>query len=191
MRPLVAVVTGVAASGKSTVGRLVAGELGWPFADGDSFHSAAAVARMRAGTPLTDEDRWPWLAAIATWIGEREAAGTGGVVACSALKRSYRDVLRHGHPAVRFACLTARADLLAARLADRPGHFMPATLLASQLADFEPLAPDEPGATIDASGPPQATAAAVLRMLADDSADDRAERLADPVRHGRRETAEQ
>src|SRR4051812_40772386 len=94
IRPLVAVVMGVSGTGKSTVAALLATRLGWPFAEGDEFHPPGNVARMRAGTPLTDEDRWPWLASIADWITERSRAGTGGIVTCSALKRSYRDRLR-------------------------------------------------------------------------------------------------
>jgi gluconokinase len=163
MRPLVLVMTGVAGSGKSVVGRLVAADFGWPFADGDDLHSAENVAKMRAGRPLTDAERGPWLRQIARWIGEHSA--TGGVIACSALRRAYRDLLRDGHPDVRFACLTARRDVLAARLADRPSHFMPASLLDSQLDAFEPLAPDEPGATFDTSGTPEQTAAAVVTAL--------------------------
>jgi gluconokinase len=113
---------------------------------------------------LTDAERGPWLKRVARWIGAHSA--TGGVIACSALRRAYRDLLRDGHPDVRFACLTAGYDLLASRLADRPTHFMPASLLDSQLAAFEPLAPDEPGATFDTSGTPEQTAAAVVAALA-------------------------
>jgi len=147
------------------VGLLVATELGWPFADGDSFHTSSSVAKMRSGTPLSDEDRLPWLRAIAAWIGSREAAGAGGVVACSALKRSYRDLLRDGHPAVRFAFLTAPPTVLDRRLRERQQNSMPASLLASQLADFERLGVDEPGGTVDASGPTEQTATAVRSMI--------------------------
>jgi gluconokinase len=162
VQPLVAVIAGVAGSGKTTVGRLVASQLGWPFADGDAFHSSADIAKMRSGTPLTDEDRWPWLRAIAAWIGDHEASG--GVVACSALKRRYRDRLRAGHPTVRFAFLTAPAATVDERMRHRH-HFMPESLLASQLADVEPLGPDEPGGTVDASGTIEQTAAAVRALL--------------------------
>jgi len=165
VNPLVVVIAGVAGTGKTSVGLLVASELGWPFADGDSFHTGSSVAKMRSGIPLTDKDRLPWLETIAQWIGQREAAGSGGVVACSALKRSYRDLLRRGHPAVRIAFLTASGAVLDARLRERPQHFMPAALLASQLADFEALGPDEPGGVVDASGAPEATAAAVRALL--------------------------
>ena len=161
----IVVVAGVAGSGKTSVGLLVASELGWPFADGDSFHTTASVAKMRSSAPLTDADRLPWLQTIAAWIGEREAAGGGGVVACSALKRSYRDLLRDGHPAVRFAFLNASPAALDQRLRERPQHFMPAALLASQLADLEPLGADEPGGSVDASGPTEQTAAAIRATL--------------------------
>ena len=159
------VIAGVAGTGKTSVGLLVATELGWPFADGDSFHTTSSVAKMRSGTPLTDEDRLPWLQTIAAWIGSREAAGGGGVVACSALKRSYRDLLRDGHPAVRFAFLTAPPAVLDRRLRERQQNFVPMSLLASQLADFEQLGTDEPGGTIDASGPTDQTATAVRAMI--------------------------
>jgi gluconokinase len=153
VRPLIAVVMGVSGTGKSTIAALLVKALGWPMAEGDDFHSAANVAKMHAGHPLTDADRAPWLAAIADWIGARERAGTGGIITCSALKRAYRDELRAGHPDVRFICLLADHDVLLARLSARQGHFMPASLLDSQLATFEPLQPDEPGVTIDVSGP--------------------------------------
>ena len=166
MRPLVAVISGVAGTGKTTIGRLVAAEYGWPFAEGDDLHSPANVARMRAGIPLTDADRGPWLHRIAAWIVERSATGSGGVVTCSALRRRYRDLLRGHCSDVYFGCLTAAPEVLAARLTERRGHFMPASLLDSQLADFEPLAPDEPGFTVDASGPARRTAAAVIARLA-------------------------
>ena len=166
MCPLVAVISGVAGTGKSTIARLVATAYGWPFAEGDDMHSPANVAKMRAGTPLTDADRRPWLDEIAAWIDARSAAGSGGVITCSALRRRYRDRLRGTHQDVYFVCLTASADVLAARLTHRRGHFMPASLLESQLADFEPLGRDEPGGSVDASGPPDRTAAAVLALLA-------------------------
>ena len=108
--PIVVVVMGVSGTGKSTVAAALVRDLGWPFAEGDDFHSAANIAKMHAGHPLTDADRRPWLEAIAAWIGEREAAGTGGIVTCSALKRSYRDLLRRGHPDVRFLCLTGSRE---------------------------------------------------------------------------------
>lgn len=165
MRPLIVVVSGVAGSGKTTIGAALARRLGWPFADADDFHSPENIAKMRAGTPLTDADREPWLAAIAAWIAARSAAATGGVVTCSALKRSYRDVLRDGRDDVCFACLNAPRHVVAGRLTNRPGHFMPASLLDSQLATLEPLQADEPGGSIDASTTPDAAVAAIVALV--------------------------
>lgn len=160
----VVVVTGVSGTGKSTVGRLLAERLGMPYADADDFHSEASVAKMSAGTPLTDADRWPWLRAIAGWIGERAARG-GGVVTCSALKRAYRDVLRSGSDRVWFVQLTGSRELIGSRLAARTGHFMPAALLDSQLADLEPLGQDEPGTAIDVVGTPAETVEVALAAM--------------------------
>ena len=164
-RPLIAVVMGVSGTGKTTIATMLAARLGWPFAEGDEFHSPANVAKMHAGHPLTDEDRWPWLQSISDWITTREQAGTGGVVTCSALKRSYRDLLRTGHPDVRFVCLTGGHEMLRQRLENRGGHFMPASLLQSQLDTLEPLEPDEPGGVVDAAQTPEQTEAAALRLL--------------------------
>jgi gluconokinase len=155
-------VMGVSGSGKSTVARLLAAELGCPFADGDDLHPRSNVARMRAGHPLTDTDRAPWLAAIATWAHRQRG---GAVVACSALRRSYRDVLRAGAPAACFALLSAERTVLAARIAHRPGHFMPLSLLDSQLATLEPLEPDEDGVTLDAGRAPEQAVTAIRAWL--------------------------
>jgi gluconokinase len=163
--PVIAVIMGVSGTGKSTVAAELVRDLGWPFAEGDDFHPAANIAKMSAGQPLTDADRLPWLEVISGWIGEREAAGTGGIVTCSALKRSYRDLLRAGHRDVRFICLVGSHDLLHSRLVDRVGHFMPASLLDSQLATFEPLQPDEPGVTIDVAATPETIEAQALAAL--------------------------
>jgi gluconokinase len=182
MNAPVLVVMGVSGTGKSTVGQALARDLGYPFAEGDDFHPAANVAKMHAGHPLTDEDRAPWLHSIASWIGERERAGTGGVVTCSALKRTYRDLLRDGHPDARFICLVGGHDLLLARLQGRQGHFMPASLLDSQLDTLEPLQPDEPGGDVDVSGTPAETEAAALAL-----ADVGADQVADTVGHNRRD----
>jgi gluconokinase len=151
-RTLTVVVMGVSGTGKTTIGRAVADREGWPFAEGDQFHPDANVAKMRQGIPLDDDDRWPWLHAIADWIGEQEASGRSAVVACSALKRSYRDLLTAGHPSVWFAHLTAPEAELDRRLRSRPGHYMPASLLPSQLHTLQPLEPDEPGAVIHDEG---------------------------------------
>jgi gluconokinase len=146
------VVMGVSGTGKTVVGGALAAQQGWAFAEGDQFHPAANVSKMRQGIPLEDDDRWPWLQTIADWIGEHEANGRSAVVACSALKRSYRDLLSSGHPSVWFAHLTAPPDELDRRLRSRPGHFMPASLLPSQLATLQPLEADEPGAVFDDAG---------------------------------------
>jgi gluconokinase len=139
---------GVSASGKSTVSTCMRDRLGWPAAEADDFHPATNVAKMSSGRPLTDEDRWPWLRALATWIGARETAGDNAIVTCSALKRAYRDLLREGHPSVRFVHLVAAPDLLQRRIAQRPGHYMPPSLLGSQLETLEPLQPDERGLAV-------------------------------------------
>ena len=126
---------GVAGCGKTTVGERLAAALGWPFAEGDRFHPQANVAKMAAGIPLEDADRWPWLRALADRIARAGARGARSVLACSALKRSYRDVLRTGGERVRFVHLHGDRAVLAARLAARTGHFFPAGLLDSQLGD--------------------------------------------------------
>jgi gluconokinase len=157
------VVMGVSGSGKTTVAATAAGRLGWAFAEGDDFHPVANVAKMRAGQPLTDEDRGPWLQDLAGWIGARELAQEDAVLTCSALKRSYRDVLRAGFPSVRFVHVTASAETLEQRLEQRSGHYMPLSLLTSQLSALEPLAADEPGFTLPGDGAP---ANVVDRLLA-------------------------
>jgi gluconokinase len=139
---------GVSGSGKSTVMAGLRERLDWSSAEADEFHSAANVAKMASGQPLNDDDRWPWLRALAAWIGAREAAGENCLVTCSALKRSYRDLLREGHASVRFVHLVAAADTLQRRIAQRRDHFMPSSLLASQLENLEPLQPDEPGLVV-------------------------------------------
>jgi gluconokinase len=166
-RSLHLVVIGVAGSGKTTVGRELAGRLGCPFADADEFHPPANVSKMSAGVPLTDEDRRPWLEAIAAWIRARAAAAETAVVTCSALKRSYRDALRAASADVRFVHLTGSRELLASRIGGRTGHFMAASMLDSQLAILEPLAQDEPGITVDVTPPPGEIVDAVLARLGD------------------------
>jgi gluconokinase len=159
------VVMGVSGSGKSTVAATLVDRLGWEFAEGDDFHPPANVEKMRAGRPLDDEDRWPWLRTLAAWIGEHERAGRNVVVTCSALKRSYRDLLRNGHPSVWFAHVTADPDLIGERLTHRTGHYMPASLLESQLATLEPLADDEPGARISGAAAPASVVDELLAVL--------------------------
>jgi gluconokinase len=157
------VVMGVSGSGKTTIAVHAAQLLGWVYAEGDDFHPTVNVEKMQAGRPLTDEDRWPWLHALAGWIGLREAAHEDAVLTCSALKRAYRDVLAEGHPSVRFVHVTASEQTTRQRLEHRRGHYMPASLLGSQLAALEPLQPDEPGFTLPGDGP---AAAVVERLVA-------------------------
>ncbi len=160
----IVVVMGVAGSGKSTVAALLAQRLGAAFADGDDFHPPANVAAMAAGRPLTDDDRWPWLAAVRDWIAAQHAAGRAVVVPCSALRRTYRDMLREAGP-VRFVHLTGSAELLAERIGARTGHFMGPAMLAGQLATLEPLGPDEPGVVVDVAAEPARIVAAALDYL--------------------------
>lgn len=159
----VLVIMGVSGSGKTTVAALLAGRLGWDFAEGDDMHPAANIAKMAAGRPLTDDDRWPWLAEVAAWIREHTAAHRPGVVACSALKRSYRDVLRGD--AVVFVYLEGSRELIAQRMTARHGHFMPVALLDSQFAALEPPGPDEHAITVDDSDSPEQIAMRVMAEL--------------------------
>jgi gluconokinase len=162
---LTVVVMGVSGCGKTTVAQDLAARLGWEYAEGDDFHPASNVEKMRAGIPLTDEDRAPWLQALAEWIGEHERAGRSVVVTCSALKRSYRDILRAGHPSVWFAHVSADPQVLRERVEHRTNHYMPASLLDSQLATLEPLQPDEAGATLSSAGSPDVVVDEVLAAL--------------------------
>jgi gluconokinase len=153
--PDVIIVMGVSGSGKSTVAKGISTVMRWEFAEGDAFHSDANVEKMRSGQPLTDDDRWPWLESIGDWISGKEAAGESAVVTCSALRRVYRDLLREGRPQVRFCQVSADPALIGDRLSVRQGHYMPASLLPSQLATLEPLQPDEPGVVVPATGTPE------------------------------------
>lgn len=154
---------GVAGSGKSTVARALAARLGWDLGEGDDLHSDAEVAQLAAGVPLTDADRAPWLSRIAAWIAAQVAAGRPGIITCSALKRSYRDVLRREQ--VVFVYLDGPRAQLLARLSTRRGHFMPASLLDSQLADLEPPGADERAIRILIDASPDAQADEIIVAL--------------------------
>jgi gluconokinase len=162
---MIAVVTGVSGSGKSTIGAMLAGRLGWTFADGDSFHSAANIASMQAGVPLTDADRLPWLAAITAWMDDQIAAGQSAVVACSALKRVYRQELVHGQPQIRLVFLQISHDTVVKRLVARHGHFFPQQLLDSQFAVLESPEPAEGALVVSAEAAPAEIVAEIMRGL--------------------------
>ena len=162
---MIVIVAGVSGSGKSTVGALLAGRLGWRFADADDFHPAANVAKMRARIPLTDADRWPWLRAIGAWMDERIAEHESAVITCSALKRSYRDLLLDGRPQARMVFLAPDREELARRLATRHGHFFPEQLLGSQFTDLEPPQQDERVLTVIPAGDPDTTVASIIAVL--------------------------
>ncbi|MGC5166063.1 gluconokinase [Luteimicrobium sp. DT211] len=163
--PVHLVVMGVSGTGKTTVGRLLADRLGWAFAEGDAFHPPANVARMQAGTPLDDAARLPWLRAIRDWTAEQDAAGTSTVVTCSALRTTYRDVLREAPGRTRFVHLVGDASLVGTRMQQRAGHFMPPSLLPSQLATLEPLGVAEDGVVVPVDGPPAQVAETALSAL--------------------------
>ena len=165
MRPAAIIVMGVSGSGKSTIGALLAERLGWPFADADGFHPAGNVAKMAAGTPLTDEDCWPWLDAIAAHIGAARQAGRPVVVACSALRRAYRDRLRAGHGDLIFLHLSGAPEVIAARQAARQGHFMPPSLMASQFATLEDTGDEADAVAVSVAAEPQAVVDAAMAAL--------------------------
>jgi gluconokinase len=163
--PCALIVMGVAGSGKSTIGETLAARLGWAFEDGDRFHPASNVAKMSAGQPLTDEDRWPWLRAIADEIDRLCAAGERAVVACSALRRIYRDILVHGRNDIRIIYLDGTQQLIGDRLGRRKGHFMPAGLLESQFKTLEPPTRDEHPLSVSIDASVEAIVDDILRQL--------------------------
>jgi carbohydrate kinase (thermoresistant glucokinase family) len=163
--PAVLVVMGVSGSGKSTIAPILADRLGWVCRDGDEFHPPANVKKMHAGTPLTDEDRWPWLKAIAAWIDEERSAGRHGIVTCSALKRSYRDILIGPREDVRLVYLKGDEDLIGERLSQRHGHFMPPKLLHSQFETLEEPGPDEHAVVVSIQPTPEEIADRILQAL--------------------------
>ena len=162
---MIVVVAGVSGSGKSTVGSLLAGRLGWPFTDADALHPAPNIAKMRAGHPLSDADRRPWLAAVAARMDEYATTGESAVLACSALKRSYREELLAGRPAARMVFLHASREVLEARLRARHGHFFPAALLDTQLADLESPQPAEDVLVVEATTRPDQAVDEIIRRL--------------------------
>ncbi|HIW95897.1 MAG TPA: gluconokinase [Candidatus Corynebacterium gallistercoris] len=153
---------GVSGSGKSTVGAALATLLDLEFVDGDDFHPQANIEKMSQGIPLTDEDRWPWLAEVGAWLANQPR---GGVVACSALKKTYRDALLAACPRTAFVHCTGSKELLTERMGQRTKHFMPVHLLDSQLATLEALSPDEPGQDFDITPPVEEVAAEMHRWL--------------------------
>jgi gluconokinase len=159
------VLMGVAGTGKTSVMTALVNRLGWPALEGDSLHPEANVVKMAAGVPLTDADREPWLDEIGAWIGRQERERSNAIATCSALRRRYRDRLRRGHPSVWFVHLSVPREEIEARLAHRTGHFMPPSLLDSQLATLEPLEPDEPGWPIDALPSPTEIADNIITAL--------------------------
>jgi carbohydrate kinase (thermoresistant glucokinase family) len=159
----VLVLMGVSGCGKSTVAGVLAGRLGWDLGEGDDMHPPENVAKMAAGEPLTDEDRWPWLRRVAGWITEHTTDRRPGLITCSALKRGYRDVLRGDH--VVFVYLHGTREQIAARLRARQGHFMPAALLDSQFAALEPPQPDENSLQVDIAPPPSQQAQYIVSRL--------------------------
>jgi gluconokinase len=164
-RPVVLVVMGVSGSGKSTVAALLAGQLGWPFEEGDLLHPQANIDKMASDQPLNDEDRWPWLEKVAEWVEERLDADEDGLITCSALKRSYRDVINRRGTGVMFVYLAGTLPTIAARLAARHGHFMPADLLQSQFDALEEPTLDEPEIRVDIGPAPAVIAQHIVDKL--------------------------
>lgn len=163
--PSVLVVMGVSGSGKTTIAALLAGMLRWELVDADAFHPDANVQKMKRGIPLTDEDRWPWLQAVAAWIDAVRASGKHGVVACSALKRSYRALLAGGRPDVRLVYLQGDRGLIAQRMASRHEHFMPLALLDSQFEALEEPGPDESPLVVSVAAAPREIAERIIAAL--------------------------
>ena len=163
--PVVLVLMGVSGCGKTTIGELLAGRLHWACEEGDSLHPPANVAKMRAGHPLDDVDRAPWLAKVADWVDARLDAGESGVITCSALRRAYRDLIARRGNGVEFVYLHGSRELIASRLNARHGHFMPPSLLDSQFATLEEPAADEPAIRVEIGAAPDLIAARIVDAL--------------------------
>ena len=164
-RPMIVVVMGVSGSGKTTVAKLLAETLGWQFQEGDTLHPPENVEKMSAGIPLTDADRLPWLRKIAETIDDWRSRGESGVITCSALKRSYRNIITGDRPDVRLVYLKGSPDLIRQRMAQRHGHFMPPALLDSQFSTLEEPSPDENPIVVDISGQPEEIAREIACRL--------------------------
>ncbi|REE98631.1 gluconokinase [Thermomonospora umbrina] len=164
--PTVVIVAGVSGSGKTTVGRLLAGHLGWDFADADDFHPLDNVSNMRRGIPLSDVDRLPWLRDLAAWIEVRLTSGTPGVLACSLLKRAYRDLVIRDPRQVRLVYLNGDRDVIERRVTERKGHFFAAHMLDSQYRDLEPPGPDEHPIRASVRHTPEESVREIVRALA-------------------------
>ena len=164
-RPTMLLLMGVSGVGKTSTVQRLARTLGWAFRDADEFHPAANIAKMRQGQPLTDEDRWPWLAAIGSWLDEKRADGGKAIVTCSALRRTYREMLLAGRPEVKLVFLKGSKALIADRLSRRSGHFMPPTLLDSQFSTLEEPRRDERALVVDVSLPPNRIVAHIVRFV--------------------------
>jgi carbohydrate kinase (thermoresistant glucokinase family) len=159
------VVMGVSGTGKSTIAEELAARLGWPFEEGDSLHPESNIAKMHAGIPLTDADRLPWLESVAAWIDGQRAKKQPGIITCSALKRTYRQIIIGDRPEVRLVYLRSGRDLIAEHLAGRHGHFMPAALLQSQIDTLEEPDPSEDPLTVDAGAPAAHVTDEIIRLL--------------------------
>ena len=159
------VVMGVSGAGKTTIAKILAARLGWSYEEGDALHPQSKIAKMKAGIPLTDADRQPWLARVAAWIDRQRQSGQSGIITCSALKRSYRDAIIGDRPDVRLVYLQGSYDLIAARIAQRHDHFMPASLLRSQFDTLEEPGPDENPLTVDIGRSPGQIADEIIRRL--------------------------
>jgi carbohydrate kinase (thermoresistant glucokinase family) len=163
--PVILVVMGVSGSGKTTVATALSERLGWPYEEGDSLHPKANVEKMASGHPLNDDDRWPWLEKVTEWAEGLLADGRSGVITCSALKRSYRDLINRSGNGIRFVYLQGEKSLIAERLAARRGHYMPASLLDSQFADLEEPAVDEPAIRVHIGPAPNEIVDTIMKRL--------------------------